>query len=115
MQQQRNAGRLHPSPLFTNQGDRMRQLKALLQIGFSMLTPLMAVVGATLITVGCSATGGHQMTASPSRTKAASIPVIDAVKVVSQRLDMVIPLPAELLAYQAVAIYPKVTGFVQWI
>jgi len=96
----------------------MRQLKAILQIDvrrWAILASLTAVVGAALITVGCGGAGGPQMASAAARTEAAPIPVIDAAKVVSQRLDMAIPLPAELLPYEAVALYPKVTGFVQWI
>ncbi len=48
-------------------------------------------------------------------TANSSTPTVDAVRVVSQKLNNTIPLPGELQAYEVVAIYPKVTGFVQWI
>jgi RND family efflux transporter MFP subunit len=55
--------------------------------------------------------------AAPADTKtpaAASGPVaIDVVRVVSQPLDVQLSLPGELAAYQAVAIYPRVNGFVK--
>ncbi len=55
--------------------------------------------------------------ATPRSTDAdpAPVPSVETVKVVSRPLDLVVPLPAELQPYEAVAIYPKVTGFVKWI
>src|SRR5262249_46137105 len=50
-----------------------------------------------------------------ARNTAASVPTIDVVKVVSQKLNITTRLPAELRPYEAAAIYPKVTGFVKWI
>ncbi len=46
---------------------------------------------------------------------AASVPTVDVVRVVSQRLNATVRLPGELRPYEAVAIYPKVTGFVKWM
>lgn len=45
----------------------------------------------------------------------AKAPVADAIKVVSQRLKTTVLLPSELIPYESVAVYPKVTGFVKWI
>jgi membrane fusion protein (multidrug efflux system) len=42
-------------------------------------------------------------------------PIVDTAPVRSHPLDVTIPLPGELQPYEVVAIYPKVTGFVQWI
>lgn len=39
----------------------------------------------------------------------------DVVRVVSRKHDITVRLPGELQPYEAVAIYPKVTGFVDWI
>ncbi len=44
-----------------------------------------------------------------------STPIVDTALVVSHPLNVTIPLPGELQPYEVVAIYPKVTGFVQWI
>jgi RND family efflux transporter MFP subunit len=38
---------------------------------------------------------------------------VDVVRVVEQPLDLTLSMPAELTAYQTVAIYPRVTGFVK--
>jgi len=40
---------------------------------------------------------------------------VQVVRVKSQRLSVKVRLPGELQPYEAVAIYPKVTGFVDWI
>jgi len=40
---------------------------------------------------------------------------VDAVKVVSQKLYITVRLPGELQPFEVVAIYPKVTGFVEWM
>ncbi len=46
---------------------------------------------------------------------AAAVPTVDVAKVVSQQLNVSIRLPGELQPYEVVALYPKVTGFVEWI
>ena len=46
---------------------------------------------------------------------AAQTPSVTVVKVVSQDLNRELRLPGELQAYQDVAIYAKVPGFVEWI
>ncbi len=49
-------------------------------------------------------------TPAAQKTEAATVEV---VKVVEQKLERNIRLPGELLPYEAVALYPKVTGFVE--
>src|SRR5579883_1296050 len=49
---------------------------------------------------------------SAEQRKPQSIP---AVRVISQMLSREDVFPAELLAYQDVAVYPKVPGFIKWI
>ncbi len=61
---------------------------------------------------GCSA-GRSVSAASPPRPE--SVPTLDAVKVVSQELNLTVPLPGELEPYEEVRVFPKVTGFVKWI
>ncbi|MGH9360089.1 MAG: efflux RND transporter periplasmic adaptor subunit [Terriglobia bacterium] len=94
----------------------MRKLKRLLRGGFNRQIALALLALSTVaIMGGCGATGGRPLAAASSTTGAAPVPVIDTAKVVSHRLDVTIPLPGELLPYEVVAIYPKVTGFVQWM
>lgn len=40
---------------------------------------------------------------------------VEVARVVSKRLDVTFALPGELAPYEVVAVYPKVTAFVQWI
>lgn len=78
------------------------------------------ILGAALL--GSSACGGGAGTAGPAGAPAtgpaaASAPAepltIDLVKVVEQPLAVQLSLPGELLPYQAVAIHPRVSGFVK--
>ncbi len=65
-----------------------------------------------LLTIACdrpSASG------APDRTQGGREPIIEVVKVISQKLSTTDHLPAELTPYQAVAIYPRVSGFVEEI
>ena len=69
----------------------------------------LSAAGLALLMSACSSAP-----ATP-RPEADPTPAVETVKVVSRQLDVVVPLPAELQPYEAVAIYPKVTGFVKWI
>jgi len=54
----------------------------------------------------------------PSTTSAATQAgpaTVEVTPVVAKMLDLTVNLPGELQPYEAVAIYPKVVGFVQWI
>lgn len=42
-------------------------------------------------------------------------PTVQVTPVVAKVLDLTVNLPGELRPYEAVAVYPKVVGFVQWI
>ena len=61
---------------------------------------------------GCDS--GTHASAAPVAQPAAPVP-IDTVRVISRRLDMTITLPGELQPYEEVRIFPRVSGFVQWI
>ena len=64
---------------------------------------------------GSCGRSGESSTPASKAQAASSAPSVEVVKVVSQRLSMPVRLPGELQPYEAVAIYPKVTGFVEWI
>jgi membrane fusion protein, multidrug efflux system len=68
-----------------------------------------------LMSSGCGSTSASSASPSSAKSDAPSIPSVDTAKVISRQLNIVIPLPGELQPYQAVAIYPKVTGFMKWI
>ncbi|MGE5361371.1 MAG: efflux RND transporter periplasmic adaptor subunit [Bacteroidales bacterium] len=52
---------------------------------------------------------------TPSGPPAAIVPTLDIVRVVQQPVNVVASMPGQLDPYEAVAIYPKVTGFVKTI
>src|SRR4051794_17738954 len=56
-----------------------------------------------------------QATAAPATPQSAGPAQIDVVKVVEQPLNVQLSLPAELQAYQSVAVYARVTGFVKTV
>jgi len=68
-----------------------------------------------LMSSGCGSTPASSASPASAKSDAPSIPSVDTAKVISRPLNIVIPLPGELQPYEAVAIYPKVTGFMKWI
>ncbi len=64
---------------------------------------------------GSCGPSGESSTPASKAQGAASAPSVEVVKVVSQQLNITVRLPGELQPYEAVAIYPKVMGFVEWI
>lgn len=80
----------------------MKRLKVALLLGLMAMEAL---------GVSCRQSGN----VSDPAAQSAAPPAIDVVKVVSQKLNMIVRLPGELTPYEVVAIYPKVTGFVKWI
>lgn len=69
-----------------------------------------AIASAALLAVaaGCNR-------AQPKRASTSSEPNVETVAVVSKKLKTTDRLPAQLLAYEEVDLYPKVTGFVEEI
>jgi len=63
-------------------------------------------------TVSCARSDGTSAVA-PATAATPGPATIDIVRVVEQPLDVELSLPGELTAYQMVAIYPRVTGFVK--
>src|SRR5450755_3078383 len=63
-----------------------------------------------VIMAGCD---GSNPAAAPPRANAPA--AVSTVPVVSRKLQTTIALPAQLLPYESVDIYPKVTGFVQTV
>lgn len=79
-----------------------------------------SAAAALLLTAGVlmSAVSGCDSGSRASATtmaQPAAPPAVDTVRVVSQRLDMTVSLPGELLPYEEVRIFPRVSGFVKWI
>jgi RND family efflux transporter MFP subunit len=74
---------------------------------------LLLVVPLLSLAVSCS----REPASSPPPPTATSAPTgprtIEVVRVLEQPLDVTLSMPAELSAYQSVAVYPRVTGFVK--
>src|SRR5262245_24426603 len=72
-----------------------------------------AITLAALTVASCRS--DQHATAPPAATARAGPPAIDVVRVVEKPLDVQLSLPGELTAFQTVAIFPRVTGFVKSI
>lgn len=70
-----------------------------------------ALCASLAILCSCAKDDASRANAAPPE----SAPKVQVVKLVSQKLAMTIHLPGEIDPYEAVAIFPKVTGFVQSI
>lgn len=72
------------------------------------------ILGAVLAASMTAACGrGDSASRAVPATASGGPPAIDVVRVVEQSLDVPLSLPGELTAFQAVAIFPRVTGFVK--
>ncbi len=74
---------------------------------------LSATVAGVLF-LATAACGGNKSTESEKPAQAGP-PTVDVVRVVERRIEVVLDMPAELDPYEAVAIHPKVAGFVKTI
>jgi membrane fusion protein, multidrug efflux system len=72
------------------------------------------VAGAVVLSLGLGACGGSGVVPA-EKAAAPGPPTIAVVRVVEQSVDATLSLPGELNPYQAVAVYPRVTGFVKTI
>jgi RND family efflux transporter MFP subunit len=76
---------------------------------------LPTLMGVCLLFAGCSqAPDGSTPPAGPAVVTPATADV-DVTCVVSQKLNTMVKLPAQLTAYEMVDVYPKVAGFIKWI
>jgi len=85
-----------------------------------MMSPRKTRLSVTILcTLGLlTACGAHESEKSASTSSTPPPPLVRTVvvtKVVSQNLNREIKLPADLIAYRDVEIYPKIAGFVEWI
>ena len=54
-------------------------------------------------------------TASAASEPSSPVPEVAVTRVVRQKLSTTLRLPAQLMPYEVVDVYPKVTGFVKWM
>ena len=65
--------------------------------------------------LGAGACSQNTKVSATGDPKPAAVPTVETVKVVARRLNITVSLPGELDPYQEVRLFPKVTGFIQWI
>ena len=63
----------------------------------------------------CTSCGSNSTSNTQLQMSAPTAPTVDVVKVVSKKLSITTRLPGELQAYESVAIFPKVTAYVDSI
>jgi membrane fusion protein (multidrug efflux system) len=73
------------------------------------------VLPGLLFAAALGACNRGQSVASDKPATPAGPPTLDVVRVVQQPVDVVLAMPGQLDPYEAVAVYPKVTGFVKRI
>jgi membrane fusion protein, multidrug efflux system len=73
------------------------------------------LVGSVCLCISCGSNTGSSANAANSQGTAASTPTVEVAKVVSKTLAITVRLPGELQPYEVVAVYPKVTAFVDSI
>lgn len=75
----------------------------------------LALFAACFFCASCSQRQSGAAPAASGSGAAAPAPEVDITRVVSQKLNTTVQLPAQLVPYEVVDVYPKVTGFVKWI
>jgi RND family efflux transporter MFP subunit len=70
-----------------------------------------SLVSMSVVVAGCM--GSDDTSRTTSAAPATGPETIDVVRVLEQPLDVQLSLPGELTAYQSVAMFPRVTGFVK--
>lgn len=65
--------------------------------------------------ISCGSKSGSSANTADAQGTAASTPTVEVARVVSRKLAITVHLPGELQPYEVVAVYPKVTAFVDSI
>jgi len=80
-----------------------------------MSTERAYVVFAFLVAALCGVSGCGSSQSKARLVSPAPALAVDVTRVVSKKLNIIVRLPGEIRPYEIVAVYPKVTGFLQWI
>jgi len=73
------------------------------------------LAGSVCLCISCGSNSGTSTNAANSQGTPAAAPTVEVAKVVSKKLAITARLPGELQPYEVVAVYPKVTAFVDSI
>ena len=63
----------------------------------------------------CTSCGSNANSSAKAQASAPTAPTVEVTKVASKKLSITTRLPGELQAYEAVAVFPKVTAYVDSI
>src|SRR6202521_6079828 len=75
----------------------------------------LVLAGSVCLCISCGSNSGGSANVANSHGTAADIPAVEVAKVVSKKLAITARLPGDLQPYEVVAVYPKVTAFVESI
>lgn len=81
----------------------------------STFPKILCFCASVAICSSCSSNSGSPPPNASAPGTAAAVPTVDVVKVASRKLSISVRLPGELQPYEVVAVYPKVTAFVDSI
>lgn len=76
---------------------------------------LSAILWALCVVVNSCSHPSDATAPSSASEPSATVPEVSVTRVIAQRLSATVRLPAQLMPYEAVDVYPKVTGYVKWI
>src|SRR5216684_2965526 len=76
---------------------------------------LFLITGVAASCAACGSNAGSSSTAANPGGVTPTTPTVEVTKVQSTRLAISVRLPGELQPYEVVAVFPKVTSFVDWI
>src|SRR3954463_9262103 len=76
---------------------------------------LLAVAGSACMLAGCNSGSSGKSGGATAAAAAGEPTSVSTVAVESKKLSTTIALPAQLVPYEQVDIYPKVTGFVETV
>jgi RND family efflux transporter MFP subunit len=76
---------------------------------------LLASTLVMISSLGCDSSSNKGQQQKPTSLPADSPTAVSTVSVVSRKLHTIVSLPSQLIPYESVDIYPKVTGFVQTV
>src|SRR5260370_23075939 len=76
---------------------------------------ILVLAGSLGFSVSCGSNSNPATNAAGAQAAPASAPTVEVTRVVSRKLALTVRLPGELQPYEAVAVFPKITSFVDWI
>lgn len=76
---------------------------------------LTALLSTCFLLAACGRDSGRAAPAPNPTPATTSLSEVEVTRVLSRKLDTTVKLPAQLVPYEVVDVYPKVTGFVKWI